>query len=317
MSVAPIEDRRLAGILLIILAVLMFTGIDSCAKWLVLAGMDPIQVVFVRYAAHVMLVSALFLPRLGLRLFSTGKPWIELARAIFLLGATVCNFIAVQYLPLTLTATIFFTAPLWICALSTPFLGERVGPRRWAAILIGFGGVLVATRPWGAEVHWAASLSMGAAVCAACYALLTRRLAGVDATATQNFYSAALATIGAAPLALADWSWPSAAPDWVAFALIGVFGWGGHQVLVIAHRYAPASALAPFVYIQIVFMTSASWLIFATPPDPWVLAGAAVVLASGLYIWLRERRLAAAPTADPTSRSRAGAAAARHPPRRT
>ena len=77
----------------------------------------------------------------------------------------------------------------------------------------------------------------------------------------------------------------------MAFGLIGCFGWGGHQLLTIAHRYAPASTLAPFSYVQIVYMTASSWVIFAQPPDRWVIVGAAVVAASGLYIWLRERAL--------------------------
>ncbi len=292
MNIAPIEDRRLTGIAFIVIACLLFTGIDSCAKWLVLSGMPPMAVVFVRYAVHMTLVGALFLPPRGLGLFSTGKLWLELARGLCLLASTVCNFIAVQYLPLTLTAAIFFTVPLWICALSIPLLGERVGVRRWAAIVIGLCGALIATRPWSADFHWAVLLSVSTAIFTSLYAIITRQLAGVDSTATQQFYAAALATLGVAPAALLDWQWPSAGIGWLAFGLIGVFGWSGHQFLTVAHRYAPATTLAPFLYVQMVFMTASSWLIFKTSPDLWVLAGAAIVLGSGFYVWLRERSLA-------------------------
>lgn len=294
MSIAPIEDRRLTGIAMMLLASLLFTGIDTCAKWLVLAGLPPMAVVFARYAVHMLLVSALFLPTQQLKLFATGKPWLEAARGLSLLAATICNFTAVQYLPLTLTAAIFFTVPLWICVLSIPLLGERVGVRRWAAILIGLGGGLIATQPWGADFHWAVMLSIAAAVFTAFYAILTRQLAGIDSTATQQFYAAALATIGVAPLALLDWQWPVAGIDWLVFVLIGLFGWSGHQLMTIAHRYAPATTLAPFLYIHMVYMTASSWIIFDEPPGFWVLTGAAIVLSSGLYVWLRERHLARA-----------------------
>ena len=91
---------------------------------------------------------------------------------------------------------------------------------------------------------------------------------------------------------LPGWTWPSGGAAWLAFLAIGVFGWGAHQVLIIAHRYAPASTLAPISYAQMLYMIASSWLIFAQPPDGWVLGGAAIVAASGLYIWLRERALA-------------------------
>jgi drug/metabolite transporter (DMT)-like permease len=141
-------------------------------------------------------------------------------------------------------------------------------------------------------VHWAVAFSLGAALSGALYSLLTRRLAGRDSTATQQFYAALVATIGMAPLALADWAWPRTPAGWTAFLLIGVFGWLGHQCLIIAHRFAPASALAPFAYGQIVYMAASSWLIFHQPPDGWLVVGASIVVASGLYIWLRERALA-------------------------
>src|SRR5262249_56433688 len=83
----------------------------------------------------------------------------------------------------------------------------------------------------------------------------------------------------------------AAAIDWFAFAIIGFFGWSGHQLLTVAHRYAPATTLAPFMYVQMIFMIASSWLIFGTPPSVWVLTGAAIVLASGFYVWLRERKL--------------------------
>jgi drug/metabolite transporter (DMT)-like permease len=290
-AIAPVEDRRLLAIGLILAALLGFTGIDTCAKWLILEGVPTAEVVFVRYLVNLLLVIALTLP-IGEPLVPTRNFGALALRGGFLLLSTVLNFVALRHLPLTVTSALMFTSPLWVTALSIPMLGEQVGPRRWAAILVGFLGVLVVTRPWTGAVHWAVAFSLGAALSAALYSLLTRRLAGRDSTATQQFYAALVAAIGMAPLALADWAWPRSAAGWTAFLMIGVFGWVGHQCLIIAHRFAPASALAPFAYSQIVYMAASSWLIFQQPPDRWLVAGASIVVASGLYIWLRERALA-------------------------
>jgi drug/metabolite transporter (DMT)-like permease len=288
---APVEDRRAAGIGLMISAYALFTGIDVCAKWLGQAGFPVSQIIFVRFLAHAALVVALFVPREGWGLARMRSPGLVMARALCLLAGTGFNFLAVQRLPLSLTATIFFTAPLWVCALSGPMLGERVGARRWAAVLVGFLGVLIATRPWRAEVDWGIAFSMGAALSAALYVLLTRRLAGVDGSSTQQFYAAWVATVAVTPFAFSGWTWPATPVDWTALALIGVFGWAGHQVLTRAHRFAQASVLAPFVYVHLLFMGAAGWIVFHDAPDLWTLVGAAVALGSGLYVWDRERRL--------------------------
>ncbi len=291
MAVAAREEKRLSAILLMLLAFLLFTGIDTSAKWLVQAGLPATEVVFVRFAVHFMIAMALILPQEGRRLFRTSAPGQELLRGLFLAGATFFNFFALKYLPLTVTVSILFATPLVVCAFSVPLLGERVGLRRWAAIGVGFLGVLVVTRPWSASFHWAMGLSIGALFCASMYFVMTRKLAGVDSAGTQQFLTSLIAMTVAAPMGLVGWTWPTVPVDWAALALIGVFGWAGHQLATNAHRLAPASVLAPFVYVQIIYMTASSWAIFHTPPDGWVLAGAAIVTGAGLYVWLRERAL--------------------------
>jgi drug/metabolite transporter (DMT)-like permease len=290
-TIAPITERRLLGIGLVLGAYLLFTVIDSSSKWLGLAGLPVMQVVFMRYAIHSGIVSAAYLPRHRDALLRSGSIKLEILRAGALLGSSLCNLTAVRYLPLTVTGSIAFTMPLILCALSVPLLGEHVGWRRWTAIGVGFVGVIIIVRPGTDAFHPAALLSLGGAFFSAFYFLLTRRLAGVDSTATQQFYGAIIATMVLAPFALIDWTWPPNPIDWIPFIGIGVDGYFGQQLSTNAHRFAPASALAPFAYFQIIFMAASSWLIFNQPPDLWLYVGAPIVIGSGLYIWLRERAL--------------------------
>jgi drug/metabolite transporter (DMT)-like permease len=292
-GVAPIEDRRLLGIGLVLVAFFLFTCIDVSAKWLVIGGVPPLEVTFVRYAVHFFLVAGLLLPRYGAVILRTRRPWLELTRGLVLLFATVANFFAIRYLPLTVTGSILFSVPLLVCALSVPLLGERVGWRRWMAILVGFGGVLVIIRPGSEAFSIYVLICLITVVSYALYNITTRRLAGVDSASTQQFYTALIAMVCIMPFAFGGWVWPGDTASWVAFASIGVSGAVGHQIFAIAHRLAPASSLAPFIYSQVIYLSAASWIVFGEPPDIWILAGAPLVVASGLYIWLRERQLAA------------------------
>jgi len=291
-TIAPQEERRTLGIVLTLLAYLLFTAIDSSAKWLAGSGMPTQQFVFVRYAVHLALIIGFFMPSRGVALVRTNNLKLEILRGFALLSTTICNFIAVQFLPLTMTSAIGFTMPLILCALSVPLLGETVGWRRWSAIGIGFIGILIIVRPGGASFHPAAILSLLGATGSALYFLLTRKLAGADSAATQQFFAGLVAVVCVAPFAFGSWVWPSHPADWFAFGLIGLVGMAGHQLSTIAHRFAPASTLAPFAYFQIVYMTASSWVIFNQPPDIWIFVGAPIVIGSGLYIWLRERKLA-------------------------
>lgn len=289
--VLPAEDRRGFAIALMLAAFFCFTMIDTCAKWLVLAGLPPIEVAFIRYAGHLAIMAALVAPRDWRSVVRTNAPTVAVLRGAFLAGATILNFFSLRYLPLSVTSAIFFTVPLWICLLGGPMLGERIGPRRATAVVIGFVGILVVTRPGLGALHWAVMLSIGASLCASLYFIQTRRLAGIDSTRTQQLFAAGIGTLALAVPALLDWSWPATLVGWLTFGAIGAFGWGGHQITVIAHRMAPATTLAPFVYLQLIFMTGAGWIVFGTVPDVWVFVGAAIVVASGLFIWMRERRL--------------------------
>jgi drug/metabolite transporter (DMT)-like permease len=292
----PRSERPLLGIGLVLVSFMLFTVLDASAKWLGQAGLPTQEVVFVRYGVHFLLVLMIFLPRERVALVRTRSPMLEVVRALCLLGSTVCNFIAIQYLPLTTTASIMFTMPLMVCLISIPLLGEQVGWRRWTAIVVGLIGVLVIIRPGTSAFHPAAILSMLASACGAGYNLLTRKLAGVDSSWTQNFYTAGVAALCIAPFVFHAWVWPLDWRSWLAFGVIGVAGFVGHLFATEAHRFAPASTLAPFAYTQIIWMTIVSWLVFNQPPDAAIYIGAPIVILSGLYIWLRERALHKAAT---------------------
>lgn len=293
--IRPLEDRRLLGIGLALITYLGFAIVDSCAKWLTMSGMPTMQVAFIRYGAQLVIILALFLPRQGRALVRSNNLRDEIVRAVVLVGSTVANFFALIWLPLTTTAAIMFTQPLILCALSIPLLGEQVGWRRWLAILVGFGGVLIVIQPGTESFHPAVFLSLLCSLCGALYLVWTRRLAGVDSTATQQFYACFIATLALAPFAFGGWTWPTDSATWFVLGLIGAAAVVAHLAVTVAHRFAPATVLAPFAYSQMIWMVLSSWLVFNQPPSIWLALGGPIVVGSGLYIWLRERQLGKEP----------------------
>ncbi|MGV8832825.1 MAG: DMT family transporter [Devosia sp.] len=289
--IAAIEANPNKGILLLMLAQSVLVFLDISAKWLSGTGMPTTEIVFVRYGVHVALLIGLFLPLRGPGMFATRNWKLEIARGLCLLATTGGNFLAMRYLPLTVTGALIFSSPLIVCALSGPMLGEKVGWRRWLAIGTGFIGILIIVRPGTEAFHPAALLCIGAAFSIALFSILTRKLAGVDTAITQQFYAGGTALLLVTPMAFTDWVWPSQPISWLAFFAAGTAGMVGHILMSVAHRFAPPSTLAPFNYLQLLYLALASWVIFNQPPDNGFFLGASIIVASGLYIWLRERKL--------------------------
>jgi len=289
-TIAPIEERRNLGIGILLIAQLFFAVLDTSAKFMSTEGLPLAEIVFVRYAVHVALGVALFLP-VQHDLFKTNNWRLELLRGLCLLTTTAANFLAMRYLPLTVTGALIFTMPLMVTALSGPLLGETIGWRRWAAVGAGFVGILIVVRPGSEAFHWASLVSLLGALAAAFYSIITRKLAGVDSAATQQTYSGIISMVCIAPFAFQDWTWPSSGGGWFAFFAAGIAGFTAHQLNTIAHRYAPPSALAPFSYTELLLLAFASWLIFNEPPDVWFYLGAPFIIGSGIYIWFRELQL--------------------------
>ena len=280
--------NRLTGIGLVSFTYLVFALLDGSAKWLV-GYMPVIMVVWLRFATHVVVAGAVLFPIKGMALVKTSHWRWHLVRALMFMAMTGINFWALQYLQLTVTSSIFFSVPLIIALASASFLGEKLATGKWIAIVTGFAGVLVIVRPWGAEFHPAMLASLVNALLYAVFMMMTRRLAAYDSPETIQYLPAVGAAIGLAPFAIAAWETPDGWLEWTVACLMGVLGGLGHYLLALAHRYAPASVIAPFLYQQVIYMALFGYLVFGDVPSPWVWLGASVVIGSGLYLFARER----------------------------
>jgi drug/metabolite transporter (DMT)-like permease len=279
---------RLRGIALLCLSVMTFTLLDTSAKYA--AHFVPtLEIVWARYALSLLFAAVVLRPWRDLAAYVTHRPVVQTARALFLLGSTSLNFIAIQYLQLSETVSITFAMPLIVTAFAGPVLGEWAGPRRWAAVIVGFVGVIVVVHPSPATFQPAALLSVCAAFCNAGYALTTRSLSATDSSEGMLIYGSLLATILLAPpipfVAVMPPTWLVAG----ALVMTGLMGGIGHWWLILANRYAPATVLAPFNYTQIVWMVLSGYLAFGDIPDATTLIGAAIIIASGLYILYRDQ----------------------------
>ena len=292
-AASAIQDRPILGIGLMLVAYLVFSFIDTGAKWLGLLGLPAMQLAFMRYIGHFAVSTALIgAGGLSWDRFGTDRWFMVVVRATMLMAATISNFIAIQFIPLTLTSTILFSSPIISCLLSLPLRGERVGLWRWGAIMLGFVGILIAIRPFDEDFHWAVILSLIGATCFALYSILTRHLSGVVATDTLQFYTGLIGSACLLPLALWQWQNPDGLFAWAVMISLGLFGFIGHELLTRAHGMAEASVLNPFGYSFILYLTAWSYLVFAHIPDQWTIAGALIIVVAGMIIWVRERQTA-------------------------
>jgi drug/metabolite transporter (DMT)-like permease len=280
--------NRLTGIALMCAALACFSCLDTTAKYLNFR-MDTMQVVWARYMSAFVLAFFLFNPMSHPGLLRTKKPVMQVGRSALLLGSTIFNFYAIKYLQLNQVLSILFATPLLVAAMAGPILGEWVGWRRWIAIVVGFCGVLLVTRPGAGGIHPAAFLAIGGTLCYAVYVVSTRILSRYDSNETTLFYSN---LVGASAMSLVVpfvWTPPESLFIVFLMVVVGAFGSFGHYMLIAGHRLAPASTLAPFIYTQIVWTTTLGFLVFGEIPNAWTISGAAVVIASGLYLLYRER----------------------------
>jgi len=262
-------------------------GLDLCAKGL-LATYSLEQFVFLRSVIGLVIFVLIGRQFGGVRSLITSKwPW-HLLRTLLATGAMFGFFYGLARMPLVDALTLGFTAPLMVTALSVPMLGEHVGWRRWIAVSVGFVGVLIILRPGGGEFTFAAVAVLFAAFCYACMAITARRLSTTESSYALSVYVIAGPMLVSLAL-LGQGTWQ--APDmdgWLLFTLAGacsVIAWIG---IIGGYRRASPALLAPFEYTALIGGAVAGYLIWDELPDRWVVLGATIIIASGLFVVFRE-----------------------------
>ena len=286
-----LTESRLLAIALMCAASFLFAFLDTSAKYLGTVGHVPVvEIIWVRFVTNGLFILAMIGPRAAVRALPSKKRANQLLRSGFLGATTVFNFLALQYLQLDQVSTLNFLAPFIVAGLAGPLLGEWVGWHRLLAICVGFSGVLFVTRPGFGGIHWAFSLALCSALSNALYLLSTRYLARFDDARTTLVYTPLAGIVFAAPFALANWQTP--VNPWIFFLLLctGVLGGFGHWLVILANERAPAPVIAPFGYVHLLFMTTLGFVIFGSAPSWWTLAGAAIIVSSGVYLLFRERQ---------------------------
>lgn len=277
------------GIGLTLLAMLIFASQDGITKHLSTQYAVP-QILMVRYIFFAFFAGWLAWRKGFRRTVLARRPVLQTFRALVIVGEIGVFVIAVRYLPLADTHAIFASTPLIVTALSVPLLGERVGLRRWFAVLIGFGGVLVILRPGIGVVHPGSLVALTAAFMFALYILLTRLGSKRDSSETALLY---MAWVGAAIMVIAGpFFWvPPDAEGWFWLLLLGCSSSCGHFSLIVALKHAPAATLQPLNYTTLVWATVIGFFAFGDFPDAFTIAGACIVVGSGLYTIYREHRI--------------------------
>jgi drug/metabolite transporter (DMT)-like permease len=289
MTGGPKQNTRL-GVLLMIAAVFSFTVQDALSKHLA-AAYNPMMVVMIRYWVFAAFVVALALRRPGglWRGVATRHPWLHLARASLLIAEICVIVTSYTLIGLIDTHAVFAICPLIVAGLSGPVLGERVGLARWIAIGAGLSGVLVILQPGSGVFSPVAALPLASALMFALYSLLTRRATLAEDAFLSLFWSG-LFGAGLMTLAgLAFWE-PMSSADWLWMALYGAVAVLANWFLIRCYEVAEASAVQPFAYLQIVFVSIAGIVVFGEALKANVALGAGIVVAAGLASLMLERR---------------------------
>ncbi|WP_046864096.1 DMT family transporter [Microvirga massiliensis] len=281
----------LRGILLIVASTLFFACSDVFTKALT-ATVPAVEVAWIRYATFLLLVLPLVLAHGGRKVLRSQRPGLQVLRGLGMVGSALLFTISLRFLPIADASAINFVSPILITALSIPFLGEVVGWRRWTAAFVGLIGVLIIIRPGTSAFEAAALLPLLGATCWAGAAIVTRLMSNRDHTVTTLAYSA---LVGAVVLSLAmPFVWVTPTAEELALGLsVGVLSTAGHWLVILAYKHASASTVAPYSYVQLIWVGVLGYLVFGSLPDSWTIAGAGIIVGSGLYTAYRERVRAA------------------------
>lgn len=290
------SDQPLRGILLLMSSTVFLAASDTMAKYLA-RTLPPVEVAWLRFAMFALIMLPVILTNPGA--MRSVRPGLQTMRGLAMLASSLFFITGLQFLPIAAAAATAFVAPLFVTGLSVALLSEKVGKRRWAATVAGLCGVLIIVRPGTAAFNVASLLPILSALAWACTLVATRLISGEDRVTTTMAYSALVGFLTLSAIVPFYWVAPSVSEVAIG-AAIGIAATAGHWLVVKAFRYADASVLAPFSYSQLLWVTLFGFVAFGEVPDGWTFAGAAIVVASGVYTAHRERmRRVAAMGAEP------------------
>jgi len=283
----------LRGVLLMCAGVSAFPFMNAAVK--LLAAHYPVaQITWARFTGHLIVMLIVFLPRYRWRLLRTRRPAVQIGRSILMLLSNLLFVMAIGRVPLATASTIGFTAPLIVTALSVPLLGESVGWRRWSAVLVGFAGALTVIRPGSGFSDPSVLMLLLSSLAYALYQIATRWVGRYDNAATGIIFAALFGSLAMSLAMPFVFVMPRTLLDGLLFCCLGLLGGFGHYLVIRAFQLGAAAVIAPLGYIELVGTTVLGYLIFGNFPDLWTWIGAGLIIASGLYIALRERQRQAA-----------------------
>jgi drug/metabolite transporter (DMT)-like permease len=269
-----------------LLAWVMLPIMDGFAKYLS-SDLPVLQITWARYFFTVAFTLPIMFFFFRKNLVWTDKPKLQLIRGLILLTANVCFFYSISIISLAKALTLAFIAPLIVTAFSPIFLGEKVGFKRWSAVIIGFIGSMVVIRPGFVEINLASFAALGTGVMYGFYLIITRKLSSSDNPLLTLLLTGVVGAIIISFVMPFVWVKPTL-NQWSMMAAIGIFACIGHLFIILSLRYADASKLAPFSYFEIVTNIIIGYYFFSDFPDNWTFLGLFIIIFSGIYISRRE-----------------------------
>jgi drug/metabolite transporter (DMT)-like permease len=312
------RDERIKGMICLTAGIAVFSIQDLIIK--LLSGDYPLhQAMVIRSLTAVPLLLLLVALDGGVGNLASKRPGLLIGRGLIMFSAYTSYYLGLAALPIAKSVALYFTAPLFITMLSVFALGETVGPRRWAAVAVGFAGVLIMVRPGSQFFEWASLLPLYGGLAYAVSQIITRKLGEVERTTVMTFYGNGVFLMGGALLAgtfgagglaseehaslaflVRGWAWPTTV-DFLLMAACGVVAAAGLTLLTQAYRVAPANTIAPFEYSALIWGALYGWLFWHELPAANTWLGMAIIVGAGLYVLYRERQ-----TGTPTLMRRAG-----------
>ncbi len=269
-----------------LLAWVMLPIMDGFAKYLS-SDLPVLQITWARYFFTVAFTLPIMFFFFRKNLVWTDKPRLQLIRGLILLTANVCFFYSISIISLAKALTLAFIAPLIVTAFSPIFLGEKVGFRRWSAVIIGFIGSMVVIRPGFVEINLASLAALGTGVMYGFYLIITRKLSSSDNPLLTLLLTGVVGAIIISFVMPFVWIQPTL-NQWSMMAAVGIFACIGHLFIILSLKYADASKLAPFSYFEIVTNIIIGYYFFSDFPDKWTFLGLFIIILSGIYISRRE-----------------------------